>query len=75
LKNRKTGVQKGNPVSTITLQDEWIERVVDIVQGELEVTELDLEQREALERVVMLSISMYMMCAREAEHRTSRLTQ
>ncbi len=67
--------QKGNPVTTITLEDEWIERVVDIVQGELEVTNLDIEQREALERVVMLSISMYMMCARESIDRTTRLTQ
>ena len=67
--------QKGNPVTTITLEDEWIERVVDIVQGELEVTNLDIEQREALERVVMLSISMYFMCARESTDRTTKLTQ
>jgi hypothetical protein len=67
--------QKGNPVTTITLEDEWIERVVDIVEGELEVTNLDIEQREALERVVMLSISMYMMCARESVNKTTRLTQ
>lgn len=67
--------KKGNPVTTITLEDEWIERVVDIVEGELEVTNLDIEQREALERVVMLSISMYMMCARESMDRTTRLTQ
>lgn len=67
--------QKGNPVTTITLEDEWVERVVDIVQGELEVTNLDMEQREALERVVMLSISMYFMCARESIDRTTKLTQ
>lgn len=67
--------KKGNPVATITLEDEWIERVVDIVEGELEVSNLDIEQREALERVVMLSISMYMMCARESMDRTTRLTQ
>ena len=67
--------QKGNPVTTITLEDEWIERVFDIVEGELEVTNLDIEQREALERVVMLSISMYMMCARESVNKTTRLTQ
>jgi len=67
--------QKGNPIATITLEDEWIERVVDIVEGELEVSNLDIEQREALERVVMLSISMYMMCARESMNKTTRLTQ
>jgi len=67
--------QKGNPIATITLEDEWVERVVDIVEGELEVSNLDIEQREALERVVMLSISMYMMCARESMNKTTRLTQ
>lgn len=62
-------------LATISLDDEWIDRVVDIVQEELEVPSLDLEQRESLERVVMLSIAMYFMCARESMNKTTRLTQ
>ena len=62
-------------VGTISLDDEWVERVVDIVQAELQVPTLDDEQRESLERVVMLSISMYFLCARESMNRTTRLTQ
>jgi hypothetical protein len=62
-------------LATISLDDEWIDRVVDIVQEELEVPTLDLEQRESLERVVMLSIAMYFMCARESMNKTTRLTQ
>lgn len=62
-------------IAMISLEDEWVERVVDIVQEELQVPHLDLEQRESLERVVMLSIAMYFMCARESINRTTRLTQ
>jgi len=62
-------------LATISLDDEWIDRVVDIVQEELEVPTLDMEQRESLERVVMLSIAMYFMCARESMNKTTRLTQ
>jgi hypothetical protein len=62
-------------LATISLDDEWIDRVVDIVQEELEVPTLDMEQRESLERVVMLSIAMYFMCAREYMNKTTRLTQ
>jgi hypothetical protein len=62
-------------LATISLDDEWIDRVVDIVQEELQVPSLDLEQRESLERVVMLSIAMYFMCARESMNKTTRLTQ
>jgi hypothetical protein len=62
-------------LATIALDDEWIDRVVDIVQEELQVPSLDLEQRESLERVVMLSIAMYFMCARESMNKTTRLTQ
>ena len=61
--------------ATISLDDEWVDRVVDIVQEELEVPTLDMEQRESLERVVMLSIAMYFMCARESMNKTTRLTQ
>lgn len=66
---------KKKAMSTISLEDEWVERVVDIVQEELEVPNLDLEQRESLEKIVMLSIAMYFMCARESINRTTRLTQ
>lgn len=62
-------------VATISLDDEWVERVVDIVQEELQVPTLDMEQRESLERVVMMSIAMYFMCARESMSKTTRLTQ
>lgn len=62
-------------LATISLDDEWIDRVVDIVQEELQVPSLDMEQRESLERVVMLSIAMYFMCARESMNKTTRLTQ
>jgi len=68
-------MSKKKAVSTISLDDEWVERVVDIVQEELEIPTLDIEQRESLEKVVMLSIAMYFMCAREHMNKTTKLTQ
>jgi|LakMenE18May11ns_1017448.scaffolds.fasta_scaffold8760839_2 hypothetical protein len=62
-------------IGSVSLNDEWVARVVDIVQGELEVPELDIEQRESLERVVVLSIGMYFMLSREYMENSMRLTQ
>jgi hypothetical protein len=62
-------------IGSVSLDDEWVARVVDIVQGELEVPELDIEQRESLERVVVLSIGMYFMLSREYMDNSMRLTQ
>ena len=66
---------KKKQTSTISLNDEWIDRVVEIVQEELEIPHMDMEERESLEKVVILSIAMYFMCARESANKTSKLTQ
>lgn len=63
------------PVGTFTFDEDVIDRITDIVQDDLEVGELDFEQRDSLQRVVMLSISMYLMTLREAACKTTRLTQ
>lgn len=66
---------KGRSLGVITLDDEWMDRTVDLVREELQIPELDLEQKESLERVVMMSIAFYFMCARESVNRTTRLNQ
>jgi hypothetical protein len=66
---------KGRSLGTITLDDEWIDRTVDLVREELQIPDLDLEQKESLERVVMMSIAFYFMLARESINKTTRLTQ
>jgi hypothetical protein len=59
----------------VDLEDEWVGRTVDIIQEELQVPIMDMEQRESLERVVMMSIAFYMMFCRESMNKTTRLTQ
>jgi hypothetical protein len=66
---------KGRSLGTISLDDEWVDKTVDVLQEELQIPFLDLEQRESLERVVMMSIAFYMMFARESINRTTKLTQ
>jgi hypothetical protein len=65
----------GRSLGTVDLDDEWIHTVVDIVSEELEIPNMDMEQRESLERVVMMSIAFYFMCARESMNKTSKLNQ
>jgi hypothetical protein len=66
---------KGRSLGVINLDDEWIDRTVDLVKEELQIPEMDLEQKESLERVVMMSIAFYFMCARESVNKTTRLNQ
>lgn len=65
----------GRSLGTIDLDDEWVTRTVDIIQEELSIPSMDMEQRESLERVVMMSIAFYMMFARESMNKTTKLTQ
>lgn len=66
---------KGRSLGIIQLDDEWVGRTVDIVQEELQIPEMDMEQRESLERVVMMSIAFYLMFCRESMNKTTKLTQ
>jgi hypothetical protein len=66
---------KGRSLGTVHLDDEWVGRTVDVVQEELQIPSMDMEQRESLERVVMMSIAFYMMFARESADKTTKLTQ
>lgn len=66
---------KGRSLGIVHLDDEWIDRTVDIVQEELQIPEMDMEQRESLERVVMMSIAFYLMFCRESVNKTTKLTQ
>ena len=65
----------GRSLGTIKLDDEWIENTVDMVREELQIPHLDMEQRESLEKVVMMSIAFYFMFARESVNKTTKLTQ
>lgn len=67
--------KKNSSLGMIDLEDEWVGRTVDIIQEELQVPVMDMEQRESLERVVMMSIAFYMMFCRESMNKTTRLTQ
>lgn len=62
-------------LGTVSLDDECVSRTVDIIQEELSIPHMDLEQRESLERVVMMSIAFYLMFCRESINRTTKLTQ
>lgn len=66
---------KGRSLGIVQLDDEWVGRTVDIVQEELQIPEMDMEQRESLERVVMMSIAFYLMFCRESMNKTTKLTQ
>lgn len=66
---------KGRSLGIVQLDDEWVGRTVDIVQEELQIPEVDMEQRESLERVVMMSIAFYLMFCRESMNKTTKLTQ
>lgn len=60
---------------TIELNQEWIESIVDILQSELEIPVLGVEEKNTLERVIALSVGLYMMEMRESLNRTTKLTQ
>lgn len=65
----------GRSLGTIDLDDECIDKTVDIIQEELQIPSLDIEQRESLERVVMMSVAFYLMFCREVISKTTKLTQ
>lgn len=66
---------KGRSLGSIELDDECVSRTLDIIQEELQIPSLDIEQRDALERVVMMSIAFYLMYCRESYNKTTKLTQ
>jgi hypothetical protein len=66
---------EGRSIGSINLDDEWVGRTVDMVQEELQIPNIDMEQREALERVVMMSVAFYLMLCRESLSKTTKLTQ
>jgi hypothetical protein len=68
-------MNKGRSLGTISLDHEWVESTVDIIREELQIPSLDLEQKESLERVVMMSIAFYFMFARESVNKTTKLNQ
>ncbi len=65
----------GRSLGTVTLEDAWVQDVVDLVSEELQIPNMDMEQRESLERVVMMSIAFYFMFTRESMNKTSKLNQ
>ena len=66
---------KNDSLGIISLEDLWVQRIVDIVAEDLELPTMDLEQREALERVIMMSISLYFVFVRESMNNTTKLNQ
>lgn len=65
----------GRSLGSVNLEDEWIDKTVDVIQEELQIPFMDMEQRESLERVVMMSIAFYFMFCRESVNRTTKVTQ
>lgn len=62
-------------LGTVDLDDDCISKTIDIIQEELNIPSMDLEQRESLERVVMMSIAFYLMYRREAYNKSTKLNQ
>lgn len=73
--SRKKAEKNKKSVGIVELDDEFINRVIDMIQEDLEVPDLGIEERESLERVVMSSVAYYFMLVRESMSRTTRLTQ
>lgn len=62
-------------VEDIILDAAWVDRVVDVLVEELQMEELGIEEKDTLQRIVALSVGMYMMELRESVNRTTRLYQ
>lgn len=73
--SRKMMSKKGRSLGIVHLEEEWVDGVVDLLKEEFQIPDADIEQRESLEKFVMMSIAFYFMYAREAENRTTKLTQ
>lgn len=67
--------KKGSDEDTINLHEDWINGVIEVIQNELEIESLGLEEKNTLERIVVLSVGLYMAEMRESFNRTSRLSQ
>ena len=67
--------KKKDETDTVELSGEIVDKIVDILQEELQIEHLGIEEKNTLERIVSLSVGLYMMELREAINRTSRLTQ
>lgn len=60
---------------TVQLESQYIERVTDIIEDDLGLVNIDMEQRESLQRIVSMSVALYFVLIRESNDRTTRLTQ
>jgi hypothetical protein len=61
--------------NTVELSQELVDNIVDVIQEELQIAHLGIEEKDTLERIVSLSVGLYMMQLRESINRTTRLTQ
>jgi hypothetical protein len=62
-------------IGTVTLDDECVTKTVEVLQEELQIPYLDIEQKESLEKIVMMSVAFYLMYCRESYNATTKLTQ
>lgn len=67
-------MKKTNP-DDVVLSQEIVDNIIDTILDELEIEQLGLEGRDTLERIICLSVGLYMMELRERVTKTSRLTQ
>jgi hypothetical protein len=66
---------KKKDLPVVELESKYIERVTDMIEDELGISNLDMEQRESLQHIVSMSVALYFMMCRESSDRTTRLTQ
>ena len=62
-------------LSSSGLDEKTLDRITAIIQDDLGVIEMDFDQKEALRRVVMLSVNMYLLILKETENPSTRLIQ
>lgn len=74
--NARSFVKENKKVTpTVQLESQYIERVTDIIEDDLGLVNIDMEQRESLQRIVSMSVALYFVLIRESNDRTTRLTQ
>lgn len=59
----------------ISINEEWVTEALKIITEELEIRELDVEQKSSLQRIVVLSVALYLMHARESIVSTTKNPQ
>lgn len=60
---------------TVHLDQQYIERITDMIEDELGIVNPDMEQRESLSHVISMSVALYFLMVRESNDKTTRLTQ